>query len=244
VDGRAARVFRSGVIRVLRRAGVHLERFPPRAGPFTLVSQILADRGVALVLDVGANRGQWTAALRSHGYRGQVLSFEPDSKAYEALESVAGRDAAWNVIRAAVGSSLGVAKLNAASDSAVSSFLSPTTAYIRRNPGGATARIETVPIVRLDSMSEILTSIGPLFLKSDTQGWDLEVLRGLGSVAERVVAVQVELSVRPIYSGGSDHLEVIEQLRERGFVPAGFFTVDRDASHRLVEYDGVFIRDR
>lgn len=239
VGGRIARSLRGA----LRRAGLHVERFPPRNDPFTLVSRIISDLGVEFVIDVGANRGQWASQLRRYGYHGRILSLEPDGRAYAQLAASAASEPGWEVMRAAVGSRPGRVRLNAAGDSAVSSLLTPTTAYLERNPDGATVRSEEVELVRIDELAPIVTSSGPLFLKTDTQGWDLEVLRGLDGVQPRVVGIQVELSVRAIYEGSTSHREVIEYLEESGFVPAGFFTVDRDRRHRLVEYDGVFVRD-
>ena len=84
----------------------------------------------------------------------------------------------------------------------------------------------------------------PLFLACDTQGAELDVLEGAGALLDRVVGVQAELSVRPIYDASPDHRAVIATLAARGFAPSGFFTVDRDAALRLVEYDGVFVRER
>ena len=81
-----------------------------------------------------------------------------------------------------------------------------------------------------------------LFLKLDTQGYDLEVLRGATATLSRVVALQSEISFVPIYAGMPSWRESIQRIGELGFAVTGIFAVSRDASLRLVEADCVFVR--
>jgi hypothetical protein len=45
----------------------------------------LESRQINLVLDVGANSGQFGVALRAGGYCGSIISFEPATKPFEQL---------------------------------------------------------------------------------------------------------------------------------------------------------------
>jgi FkbM family methyltransferase len=49
----------------------------------------IENRGINLVLDVGANVGQFGLSLRNRGYAGQIMSFEPVSDAFNELKKVA-----------------------------------------------------------------------------------------------------------------------------------------------------------
>ena len=62
-------------------------------------------------------------------------------------------------------------------------------------------------------------------LKMDTQGWDLEVLKGAERSLQRIRAVQTEVSVRPLYEGAPDRVPTMAGLKERGFVFAGMVPV-------------------
>ena len=78
---------------------------------------------------------------------------------------------------------------------------------------------------------------GRVFLKVDTQGSDMAVIRGCGERLVDVQALQREMSVRPVYEGQVGDLEALAGLRQLGFVPVGFFTFLRDEGLRLIDFD-------
>lgn len=54
---------------------------------------LIRDRKIDLVLDVGANRGQFATALRDElGYRGRIVSFEPLKDVFPLLQQAAAQD--------------------------------------------------------------------------------------------------------------------------------------------------------
>ena len=81
-----------------------------------------------------------------------------------------------------------------------------------------------------------------LFLKSDTQGYDMHVVRGARGVLDRVVGLQVELSVRQVYIGSPDYLDGIAELQNLGYDVTGLFPVQRDRAERVVNFGCVLIR--
>ena len=60
--------------------------------------------GVNLVLDVGANTGQYANLLRKNGYKGHIFSFEPISKNVAILELKAKDDPRWHICHYSLGS--------------------------------------------------------------------------------------------------------------------------------------------
>lgn len=226
----------------LARAGLSLERLPNRLGPGYHLVTLLETYAADCVLDVGANRGQFGQLLRDAGYQGRIVSFEPVSEAYRELAAVSAGDPLWEVRRLALGEAASTVELNVAASSSVSSFLTPTTEYVSEYAGARTTRTERLPVVTLDSLD--LPYERP-FLKIDTQGYDLRVLAGAAALLERVVGVQIELSVIHIYEGMPDYLDALTAMRDRGFVPSGFFWplgATPDPRMRLGEFDGVFVR--
>ena len=79
------------------------------------------------------------------------------------------------------------------------------------------------------------------FLKMDTQGHDLSVCEGAGDAIGRMLGVQTELGVRPIYEGGAGYRAMIDWLEARDFVPSAFFANNKGHFPLLVEMDGIFV---
>src|SRR5258707_26838 len=85
-----------------------------------LFSQLPID----LVLDVGANTGQFVHQCRAAGYKGEIISFEPSADAHAGLLRSAAADPLWTVAdRMALGATTGEAEINIAANSYSSSIL-------------------------------------------------------------------------------------------------------------------------
>src|SRR5277367_4402561 len=72
----------------------------------------IKDRRIDVVLDVGANSGQFGQKLRGFGYRGAIVSYEPVSSAFNYLEGIAKSDNKWTANNFAIGAEMGQLKIN------------------------------------------------------------------------------------------------------------------------------------
>lgn len=216
-----------------------------RGGLGEHLARLFEVRGVDAVVDVGAHRGKYCRFLREDlGFRGPVLSVEPIAELARALEARAAADADWRVVRCALGPQPGTARLNVMASSDFSSLLDPTQAGTREFAArNAVARTEEVPVRTLD---DVLADFAPearsLYLKLDTQGYDLEVLRGARRSLGRIAALQSEISFIALYAGMPAWRESIERIEALGFAVSGIFAVSREPTLRLVEADCVFVR--
>ena len=197
------------------------------------------------VLDVGANRGQFAKFLRDAlGYEGRIISFEPVSSIFQELTEAARDDPRWDVYNLALGSRNTDQKIYISERSQFSSFLK-STEYCETHFGERTKenREEAVKVRRLDEMlEEIVDDLdsAKIFLKLDTQGYDLEVFAGLGDKCKSVAALMSEISIIPLYEEMPDWKEGLSCFQRAGFEIAGLFPVTRD-SLRIVEYDVVMV---
>ena len=55
------------------------------------------------VIDVGANQGQYGQFLRSIGFTGSIISFEPLSDAFKTLSALSENDPNWHAYNHALG---------------------------------------------------------------------------------------------------------------------------------------------
>ena len=228
------------------RVGVHVDHWPPRHYVGLRRQRTLEWLGVDFLFDVGANVGDYGADLRKWGYRGQIVSFEPQAAPFRELEVAAEKDARWAVRRVALGDAAGQAEINVSPGSVHSSFLSMAPRYLETAPGAAYAGTETVPMETLDSVSaEFLQPSSRIGIKLDVQGYEMNVLRGGPELLRRAVFIEAELLFAELYEGQAEAKELIDLFYDSGLRLAWLEGMPWSFDHRtgvLDWADGVFVR--
>jgi FkbM family methyltransferase len=214
---------RAAVKRLVRAFGFDVVRLPAAGTMEHYLGRLLREVRPDCVVDVGARIGDYGALCRRLGFGGRIVSIEPAPSSYAALAERARRDPGWTTIHAAAGGANERRTLNVTSFSALSSFLEPSD--YGAELFGERARIVGREEVELDRLDELVApkSGRRLFLKVDTQGWDLEVLRGATGILPEVEALHIELAVRPVYRGAVTYLDALGELETLGFELAGLF---------------------
>jgi FkbM family methyltransferase len=166
------------------------------------------------VLDVGAHLGEYHDFLRAQvGYRGKIVFLEPIPHNVEQLQTRAKDDTEWVIEGYAFGSSMGQADFNIMARSTFSSFLEPEHSVTQKFKGrNELLRRVSVEVKTLDNIAPNLKKrlgITNIYLKLDTQGFDLEVLKGAEKTLSQFKALQTEASVVPIYKGIPDYASTI-----------------------------------
>jgi FkbM family methyltransferase len=205
---------------------------------------LLAHYRVNCVLDVGANRGQYARMLRRAGYRGQIVSFEPVPDLHAALVKASAADERWSVHQMALGRTDGSMHMNVVPGT-MSSLLSPSEYGTRRYSQLRDVHEVEVPVRRLDGLLDTLPELQGrrLFLKMDTQGFDLEAFAGLGDRVEQVVGLQSEVALLTIYDDMPRLPEALPVYEAAGFGVTGFYPVTREwRTWRVLEFDCVMAR--
>lgn len=202
--------------KLLRRTGYDLKRLH-QPGQTSLI-EFLWSRDVDLVLDIGANSGQFAAKLRGQGYRGQIVSFEPVRAAFDRLRTAAAGDEKWQVRRLALGEFPGRASINVSVNSEFSSFVEQTSFTKRHHATrAAVTHTEEVDIVRLDNVFLDLGGSN-VFLKIDTQGFERQVLAGAARALQSMKGVQLELPLVHSYVGVWSFSAALAHMADLGFV--------------------------
>ena len=226
--------------------GLEIRRFDPSISEAAQFMRQLHSHEINLVLDVGANIGQFGRKnLRDAGYRGRIVSFEPLSTASKDLSAEAAGDPFWTIApRMAIGAANGDININIAQNSVSSSILDMLPDHRKFAPQSAYVAVESVPIRRLDEVvPQYLLPDSKIFLKIDTQGFEDIVLQGADGILDRIMGIQLELSLIPLYSGQRLYDEMILRLKNAGFDLWGISTafVDVD-SGRTLQVDATFFR--
>jgi len=200
---------------------------------------------IDLVLDVGANVGQFASEIRAFGFTGRIVSFEPLTAAHGRLREAAAGDSGWQVhSRCAIGDRDGEIAINVSANSVSSSLLPMTRAHVGAAGASAYVGRETVPLFRLDGVAgPYLKSAAHPFLKIDTQGFEWQVLDGAAQSLPQLRGVLCELSLVELYEGQHLCREVVERLERAGFTLWNLqpgFADPRDG--RTLQIDAAFFR--
>lgn len=228
----------------LNRLGYGIYRFDPKAPPIDRRSALFRHLGVDLVIDVGANEGQYALGLRRMGYTGRMVSVEPLKSAFARLSAIASCDPDWDCFAFALGAREETAQLNVSSYSQSSSLLPmlPKTSDVA--PEIRHIFTETVEVKTLDQCYSdfVLNADCSPYLKIDAQGYERMVLLGARSVLRSFVAVECELSLTPLYAGEPDMAEMMAFLDSLGFRPYDIQPGFADGrTGELLQVDMVFV---
>jgi FkbM family methyltransferase len=210
------------------------------------LKRILKRLDVDCVLDVGANVGQFAQDLRLIGYKGLIVSVEPNPDAYAILAEKARHDPLWEVHNLALGKALGRATLNVMSLSVYSSLKDPSTredaSHADHNTVVRTVEVELSTLELFYRDLKARHGFERPFLKLDTQGSDIDVFQGGGKATADFVGLMSELPVRRIYDDTPSWAEALVVFEAGGFRVAGLFPVGDDDDHLPVEFNCYMVR--
>ncbi len=201
---------------------------------------------ISSVVDVGANAGQYRDFLRGEvGFTGPILSIEPIPELVSKLRARVDADSMWRIEQCALGSEPGNASFNVTGNTEFSSLLS--AAEFSENYFETKSKVQRTIDVTIHTLDELTTKhkdfLGDkLYLKLDTQGYDLQVLSGLQSEFHRVIAAQTEAAVVPLYKGAPDYVKTIQAFKDRDFTVSGFFPNNAGHFPLLLEFDCHFVK--
>ena len=230
---------------ILRRTGFDVVRWNELPPHLRKRAELLQRAAPSLVVDVGANQGQYAGELRECGYRGRIESFEPQREAYARLTAAAAADPGWTARRQALGERDEETTINVSVNSWSSSLRPILDLHLRTDPTSTYQAQEAVTVARLDGLlPELARADDRVWLKIDTQGFEAEVLRGAEQLAlPQVVAIQVEACFAPLYAGQTLFPELCAWIEARGFVLAHLDPcLLEPETLRLLAADAYFLR--
>jgi FkbM family methyltransferase len=184
----------------------------------------------ASIIDVGAHDGNWTRLARRIFPDTSILMIEPLSSKAESLNALANSSERTRFVDALLGAEAG---------HTVTFYEAGTGSSVHREQSNVEFKETSLQTSRLDDVAAQLD--GPIFLKLDVQGAELEVLAGGSKTLDRSDLVQLEVALLPYNEGAATFLQVIEYLDQRGFVPFDIAGMIRPTGAELVQVDMLFV---
>jgi FkbM family methyltransferase len=229
---------------VFRRIGIDVLRYNYQTSETARLAWLLQWKNIQYVLDVGANEGQYAQNLINAGFKGNIISIEPTSLAFEKLLKRAKRHKKWKCLNIALGESEGRVTINIAANSESSSILNMLPLHEQSAPSSSYVAKEEVPITAVDQLliAENI-SANKLFLKIDAQGYESMILAGASQSLSSIQGVALEMSLMPLYQGEKLFDELDHEMKSLGFTLMSlepvFFS---SATHQVMQLNGIYFR--
>jgi FkbM family methyltransferase len=229
---------------LLQNVGIQIKKYPSYdvRRRFTLIKSHRINK----ILDIGANTGIFGKEMREFGYGGEIISFEPLTKAYIELLKNSGKDHSWQALNYAIGNFDGETSINISKNSVSSSIMEMLPLHYENENDSKFINSETIKVCKLDTVFDSFYNSGDkVFVKVDTQGYEKNVLDGAKQCIHKIEGLQLELSSVPLYKGSPHYAEMIEFIDSLGFslysIENGFCD---DKSGRLLQFDAIFFREQ
>jgi FkbM family methyltransferase len=205
---------------------------------------LLSEHDINVVLDVGANTGQYGMRSRIDGYQGKIISFEPLASAFAELCRKAKQDSLWLTSRSALGDYDGKTVINVSKKSVFSSILERSSLLAKNHPDSDYLEKEQITIAKLDTIfQEYCQPEDNIFLKIDTQGYEKNVLAGASNSLDKITGLQLEVSLKErLYQGELLMQDVIDFLAKKGFTLVSLEPLHGMLKSDLLQADALFFR--
>ena len=235
-------------LNLIRRAawmlGIDIHKHTPELNFQCIEKEYIRRLNIDLVLDVGANTGQFAMQLRHNiKYNGKLVSFEPLSSAIKSLELLSQNDSNWEIMPYALGDSTETSLLNIASNSQSSSLLPMREEHVIASPDSKYSGQEEIRIIRLDDIiDELSVNKSCIYMKIDTQGYEEKVLLGSSRALKKIKMIRMEMSLQPLYDGEILIDKAIQEMDNLEYQLIALEPVfSNKSNYSMLQIDGLFI---
>ncbi|TCD01899.1 FkbM family methyltransferase [Erythrobacteraceae bacterium CFH 75059] len=193
----------------------------------------LADRGYSpkSIIDVGAHEGEWTRLAKRVFPEAKVLMCEASEQKAANLESIC---------RELPNTTYSIAPLASEGGKEVTFYLMDNASSIMPENSNIPREEVRLTTKTLDDVASEMD--GPIFLKIDVQGAELEVLKGGTETLRKCDVIQLEVAVLEYNRGAPDMRTVLETMHRLGFSPFDIGGLVRPDSINLVQIDLLFAK--
>lgn len=228
----------------LRKVGLQVKTYPDRDQRNRLLA--MNNFNINKILDVGANTGQFVNEIRSRGFNGEIVSFEPLSSAFKILEAKSRPDKRWSVHNMAIGDTDGEIEINISENSQSSSILEMLPAHVASAPESKYIGSERATIHKLDTIFSTYYNDGDnIMLKVDTQGYEKNVIDGAMNSLSKIKSVKLEMSLIPLYKEEVLFVDMLAYMDRIGFRLYSLENTYADPkTGQILQVDGTFYRQK
>ena len=236
----------SKINQFLSNFNLRIEKVSKNQNLHDVLNLLLNKLEINVLLDVGANEGQFAKKVRSYGYFEKIISFEPLQNVYERLINNTEKDKNWIHKNLAIGDFDGETSINVSNYSLSSSILQMSDLHLEAKKNSEFVSKHKIQIEKIDtfiSKNDIRSS--NIFLKVDTQGTEHQVIKGADNNLDKIRGILCELSLNELYLGQKLWIEIIESMKAKNFevwyLEKGF---QHPKNQKVLQLDCIFLNKK
>jgi FkbM family methyltransferase len=212
--------------RLVNFLGFQISRYSIGGHPISQFNKLLELYKVDVVLDVGANTGQFYHHLRSYNRSVKVISVEAIPDLVNKLKLSAKDNSKWEIVGPlAIAGSNGDVKFDISGNSVSSSLKKVLQKHIEAEVSSECVEVITVPAATLDhAIQPMVGQDEVLALKIEVQGAEYDVIQGAENCIAQAAVIICELSLQPLYEDQKLWLDIIREFEARGMILCGLHT--------------------
>ncbi len=195
-----------------------------------------------LIVDIGANRGQFSLLARHYNPTSRIISFEPLPSPAQTYGNVFAADERVTLFQSAIGPEQGIVPIHISARDDSSSLLPISDLQAQTFSGTAEVGTTSVAVAPLSKFLQADAIVSRTLLKIDVQGFEYDALRGCESLLNRFTYIYCECSFVELYSGQQLAPAVIAWLASRGFLIKGMYNAHYNSDGLAIQADFLFER--
>jgi FkbM family methyltransferase len=202
--------------------------------------KLLKNKSYKTIVDIGANKGQFSLVARNIFNKAKIFSFDPLESSERIFNKVFSNDKNTNFFNVAIGPSQERRTIHISKKEDSSSILSIRKLQSDLFPGTEESHEATISVDRLDSFINGSQIESPALLKLDVQGFEFEALIGCKKLLNFFDEIYCECSFYELYKDQKLVSNIIELLSENDFILTGFYNTSYDENGFAIQSDFLF----
>lgn len=201
------------------------------------------DPSLNVIIDVGANMGQFCIAAKYRFPDATIHSYEPVPDTFDILvKNARGKAKDLHFHKKALGAEVGEISFYQNKYSHVSSALEVSKSNNQEKYHLGLEKVIKVPVSTLDEEFKDADFHGPILLKLDVQGYEKVVLQGGSNFLEKVDYILLEMPFVKLYENQFSYTEINDYLVSIGFEMFQPLDFNYGVNFHIIEMDALYKR--
>jgi len=200
-------------------------------------------KNLQTIIDIGANKGQFSLAVKSIYPKAKIFSFEPLTNPANKFKKLFKNNKKINFFQSAIGTKKDLVDIYVSKRDDSSSLLKIGKNQTTIFPGTKESHKEKIKIAPLSYYLNKDDLHQPSLMKIDVQGFELEVIKGCQDLLINIDYIYVECSFVELYEGQALADQIISFLENYKFKLIGIYNTFYDKNGKAIQADFLFIKN-